>query len=135
MIEKQSAKTSSKRLKDGVRQVSRQAARVPAATLRKILFGGVISSDFFYRHKFKLFIMLVLVMFYISTKYQCQTGMETIRDLKAKLDVVKTESIRERSTYMSRIRESSMTRMADSIQPGLAVQTQPPYVITVDDDD
>lgn len=120
---------SRNRKKSSVRQAIVSA---PARTLRSILFGGVVSSDFFYRHKLKLFVILVLVMFYISTKYQCQTGMQTIRKLENRLEVVKTESIRERSLYMSRIRESSMTRLADSIHPGLAVQTQPPFVIEND---
>lgn len=110
----------------------RKISKVPVRTLRSILFGDVLSSDFFYRHKLKIFVLLVLVMFYISTKYQCQTGMETIRKLSDRLEIVKTESIRERSTYMSRIRESSMTRLADSIHPGLAVQTQPPFIVTDD---
>ena len=30
-----------------------------------------------------------------------------------------------------RIRESSMQRLADSIRPGLTVQEQPPYVLSV----
>lgn len=99
-----------------------------------MLTGGVVSSDFFYKHKLKIFVVLVLAMFYISTKYQCQTGMETIRKLEEKLDVAKAESIRERSKYMSRIRESSMAALADSIRPGLAVQQQPPFIISLDSD-
>lgn len=112
------------------KSVKQQLAKAPARTIRTVLTGGVFNSDFFYRHMLKIFIFLVLVIFYISTKYQCQTGMETIRKLENRLEVVKTESIRERSLYMSRIRESAMTRLADSIHPGLAVQQQPPYVIT-----
>ena len=101
----------------------------PGKTFRSMISGGVISMDFFNRHKLKLFVALVLIVFYISTKYQCQTGMETIRRLENQLEIVRAESIRERSEYMSRIRESSMTVLADSIRPGLAVQTQPPYVL------
>ena len=79
--------------------------------------------------------LLILIMFYISTKYQCQTGMETIRELEEQLDITKAEGIRERSLYMSRIRESAMTALADSIRPGLAVQQQPPFVLSLDDAD
>lgn len=99
----------------------------PARTVRTILRGGVVNSDFFYRHKLKIFLGLVLVMFYISTKYQCQTGMETIQQLQTDLDVVKTETIRQKATYMSRIRESAMSQLADSIRPGLCIQSQPPF--------
>lgn len=123
------AKTTGKK-KETVRET---VAKAPQRTIRTILTGGVLHSDFFYRHKFKLFVLVILVMFYISTKYQCQTGMETIRKLENRLEVVKTESIRERSLYMSRIRESSMAALADSIRPGLSVQQQPPFVLHLDE--
>lgn len=94
-----------------------------------MLFGSLVSSDFIVKHWLKIFCLLLLVMIYISTKYQCQTGMESIKKLNARLEVMKTERIRERSTYMSRIRESAMQSLADSIKPGLRVQEQPPYHI------
>ncbi len=101
----------------------------PRRTMGGVVSGGLLSSDFFYRHKLKIFVALVLVMIYIATKYQCMTGMESIRRLENRLEVVKTERIRERSRYMSRIRESSMAAIADSIRPGLSVQNQPPYTL------
>lgn len=118
-----------KKKKETVRDSIKKA---PGRTIRSFLFGDVVSSDFFYKHKLKIFVALVLIMFYISTKYQCQTGMETIRKLENRLEVVKTESIRERATYMSRIRESSMAALADSVRPGLSVQQQPPYVLILE---
>lgn len=57
------------------------------------------------------------------------TGIETIRKLETELEIVKTERIRERSKYMSRIRESSMAELADSIHPGLSIHVAPPYEI------
>lgn len=103
--------------------------KVPRKTFFSILHGGLVSSDFFSKHKLKIFIAVVLVMIYISTKYQALTGMETIQRLERELEVVKTERIRERSHYMSRIRESSMAAIADSVRPGLSVQDQPPYTL------
>ena len=122
-----------KKAKEKNKSVRSTIAKAPAKTLRSVIFGDVISSDFFYKHNLKLFVGVVLVMFYISTKYQCQTGMETIRKLENRLEVVKTESIRERATYMSRIRESSMAALADSVRPGLSVQQQPPYVLHLEE--
>lgn len=94
---------------------------------RRLIFGSVISSDFIVKHWLKIFVLMLLIMIYISTKYRCQTDMETISKLTTQLEVVKTERIRQRSTYMSRIRESAMQELADSIRPGLTVQEQPPY--------
>ena len=105
-----------------------------ANAIRGIFTGSVVNSDFFFRHKLKIFVLLVLMMLYISTKYECMTGMESIRKLETKLEVIKTERIREKSFYMSRIRESSMTQIADSVRPGLCVQQQPPYHLILEKD-
>ena len=106
-------------------------AKAPRKTLWVLFTGAMVNSDFFFRHKLKFFIILALVMFYISTKYQCQTGMEEIKRLEKQLDVVKTEGIREKSFYMSQIRETSMATIADSIRPGLALQKQPPFKLKI----
>lgn len=111
------------------KSVKKTIKDAPGKTIRSVLTGGVVHSGFFMRHKIKIFVMVVLIMFYISTKYECQTGMENIRKLQKDLDVVRTESIREKALYMSRIRESSMAILADSIRPGLVVQQQPPFVL------
>ena len=93
--------------------------------------GGTIRVDFFLRDWLQLLIILVLVMVFITTKYQRMTKMEEIKRLENELMIMRTERVRERSNYMSRIRESSMQRLADSIRPGLTVQEQPPYVLSV----
>jgi hypothetical protein len=125
-----------------MKKTSREMARISNQTKQKteskkkqslparVLYGNVISSEFFSRHWMKIFILVVLVMIYISNKYQCLTSMETIKKLEADLEVAKTERIRERSTYMSRIRESAMQELVDSVMPGLSVQEQPPYQLS-----
>lgn len=97
--------------------------------LRRVLFGNVVTSGFFMRHWMPIFVLLVLIMIYITTKYQCMTSMERIRDLETELAITKTERIRQRSTYMSRIREAAMQQLADSVLPGFAVQEQPPFIL------
>lgn len=72
-------------------------------------------------------------MFFISTKYQCQTGMETIRKLEKKVNIVRAETIREKSMYMSRIRESSIAAVADTVRPGLQIQPQPTFSLSQND--
>ena len=53
--------------------------------------------------------------------------MEHIRALEQELEIVETERIRVKSIYMSRIRESSMQEMVDTMHLNLRVQDQPPY--------
>ncbi|MEE1207700.1 MAG: FtsL-like putative cell division protein [Muribaculaceae bacterium] len=94
---------------------------------RRLIYGNVVTSEFFARHWMKFFILLVLVMIYISTKYECMTKMEEIQRLERELSVAKTERIRQHSNYMSRTRESAMQQLVDTVIPGLAVQEQPPF--------
>lgn len=67
-------------------------------------------------------------MVYITNRYQCLTRMEEIRKLEHELEIVQTERIRERSEYMSRIRESSMQELVDTMHLNLRVQDKPPYL-------
>ncbi len=94
---------------------------------RKLIFGSIISLDFIQKHWISIFVLVLLVLIYISTKYKCQTDMEIINKLTNHLEVIKTERIHQRSTYMSRIRESAMQELVDSLHPGLVVQEQPPF--------
>ena len=71
-------------------------------------------------------------MVYISNKYQVQTKIETIHSLEQELERVRTESVRQRSEYMSRTRESSMQMIIDTLKMGLEVREQPPYIIYVE---
>lgn len=66
-------------------------------------------------------------MVYITNRYQCLTRMEEIRKLEHELEIVQTERIRERSEYMSRIRESSMQELVNTMHLNLRVQDKPPY--------
>ncbi|MCH5318277.1 MAG: hypothetical protein J1E38_01040 [Paramuribaculum sp.] len=93
----------------------------------RILYGQVISSDFFAKHWLTAFAALTIIMIFITNKYNCQTKMEEIRRLETELEIVKTERIRVRSAYMSRTRESSMQHLVDSLGLNLHVQEKPPY--------
>lgn len=95
------------------------------------MYGQVLSLDFFARHWLIIFTALAIIMMYITNKYNTQTKMEEIRALTRELEIVKTERIRVRSSYMSRIRESEMQNLVDSMGLGLSVSEQPPYKISV----
>lgn len=93
----------------------------------RVIYGQIISSDFFARHWLAAFAALTVIMVFITNKYNCQTKMEEIRRLNTELEIAKTERIRVRSIYMSRIRESSMQHLVDSLGLNLHVQERPPY--------
>ncbi len=97
--------------------------------LRQIMYGRVVNSDFFARNWMGMVLLAFVLLIYISGKYTCQTKMEEIRRLEHKLEVVMAERVSVRSSYMSRIRESSMQTLVKKMNLGLAVQDQPPYKI------
>lgn len=101
--------------------------RVRDTWLLRTLHGRILSIDFFKRNWVVVLGVAVMLMIYITSRYECQTKMERIRALETELEVAKTERVRAKSAYMSRIRESSMQQMVDSLRLGLTVQEQPPY--------
>lgn len=96
----------------------------------RLIYGQVVSSDFFARNWLFVFSVVVIIMAFITNKYNCQTSMEEIRRLDTELEIVKTERIRVRSAYMSRIRESAMQHLVDSLGLNLHVQERPPYKLS-----
>ena len=98
--------------------------------LLRALHGRLISTDFFAKHWLKVIIAIVMILIYITNKYQCLTKMETIRALEQELEIVETERVRVRGEYMSLIRESSMQNLVDSLHLGLQVQERPPFKIS-----
>lgn len=95
----------------------------------RILQGRWFSTSFFLKNAIIIISALIFLMIYISNKYQVQTKIETIHKLQQELERVKTESVRERSEYMSRTRESSMQQMIDTLHLGLEVREHPPFII------
>lgn len=95
------------------------------------LHGRILSMDFFRRHWLAVLGVVAMLMIYITNRYTCQTQMETIQRLERELEVAKTERVREKSAYMSRIRESKMQHKIDSLRLGLTVQDQPPYRLSL----
>lgn len=93
----------------------------------QLMYGRVVSSDFFAHNWLAVFTVIVMILIYITNKYHNQTKMEEIRALNRELEIVRTERVRERSLYMSRTRESSMQQLVDSLHLGLCVQDAPPF--------
>lgn len=98
-------------------------------------YGRVVSSRFFKKYLFQTAFGVGLIMIYISNRYDCITGMETIKSLQSELDIVKTELQSERSNYMSATRESAMQALVDTLHLGLGIQDRPPYQLTYETDE
>ncbi|MBO5780303.1 MAG: hypothetical protein J6R27_04295 [Muribaculaceae bacterium] len=94
-----------------------------------VIAGRWLSTNFFGKHWGVILAIVVLIMTYITSRYQCITAMETIKKLEYELQVVKSERIRERSYYMSGIRESAMQERIDNLGLGLQISQTPPYLL------
>lgn len=103
-----------------------------ANVFRGIFLGSAVSLSFFGRNKFTFALVVGLFMVYITFKYECQTSMEKIAKLENRLAVVKSESVKQKSTYMSRTRESNMQLYIDSLNLPLKLQEKPPYKLTLE---
>ncbi len=103
----------------------------PKKTKSKNPLAGIniqgISYHIFVRHLALWLTVLFFAFWYISSRFDHVTAMETVKKLTHQLEVVRTDVQSERSEYMSRTCESSMTQMVDSLDMGLSIQEQPPY--------
>lgn len=99
--------------------------------IRSALSGGWLSTRFFSRHWGIILAIVVLVMIYITNRYQCITAMENIQKLNKELEVVKSERIRQKSVYMNSIRERTMQQIISDAGLDLTHRDQPPYKLTI----
>lgn len=95
--------------------------------------GRVVSSRFFKKYFIQTTFIVCMFMVYISNRYDCVTGMETITALNNELAIVKTELQSQRALYMSSTRESAMQAMVDTLHLGLSIQECPPYHIVYEE--
>lgn len=100
--------------------------------IRRLLYGQVVSSDFFARNWLVMLVAMFMILTYISGKYTCQTKMEEVQRLTRELEVVNAERVRARSAYMGRIRESAMQELVDSLHLNLHVQDCPPFNLSLE---
>jgi hypothetical protein len=101
----------------------------------RALHGELLTLDLFLKHWIRIFLFVAMIIIFISSKYECQTCMEEIKTLKRDLEIVETECVRVKGEYMSRVRESYMAHLVDSMRLNLKVQEQPPFKLTYEEQD
>ena len=93
-------------------------------------YGRVLNVDFFLRHWLIVVCVIFMAIAYISSRYMVRDQKLTTRRLAKQLEIVDAEKANERESYMSNIRESSMTERIDTFHLGLSVRERPPYIVT-----
>ncbi len=100
--------------------------------IRKLLYGQVVTSDFFARNWVAMLVVLFCFLTFISGKYTCMTKMEESQRLERKVDETHKEFVRVRSEYMGKIRESAVKQQIDSMRLHLELQERPPYKLVIE---
>lgn len=100
--------------------------------INRSLNAQIINIDFILRHWLIVLTVLIMFLTYIASKYMVLTHMEQSDRLNASLEIVSAERAHVREGYMSRIRESALAGMVDTMGLGLSVSERPPYKIADD---
>ena len=75
-------------------------------SLKSIIGGDILATDFFRRQTKMLVLVMVLVLFYIHNRYACQQQMIEIDKLKKELIDIKYDALTRSSELMERSRQS-----------------------------
>ena len=96
---------------------------------RMIRSGEIVSGEWFARNWMKVFAVLFTIFCYITCRFGYSSTMESIIAERERLNTIQAEETRQRTLYNSRICETSMQELVDSLHLNLTVQTQPPFII------
>ncbi len=98
-------------------------------SLKDILGGDILATDFFRRQAGLLFLIMVLTIIYINNRYECQMQLIRIDNLKKELTDIKYDALTRSSELMERSRQSRIEEYISTKESDLQTSTNPPYVI------
>ena len=99
---------------------------------RSIIGGDILAAEFFHRQAKLLVLLLVLVLFYINNRYECQQLMIRIEELKKELTDIKYDALTRSSELMEHSRQSRIEEYIATQHSDLQSATTPPYLIRND---
>ena len=92
-------------------------------SLKNIIGGDILATDFFRRQTKLLVLIMVLILFYIHNRYACQQQMIEIDKLKKELIDIKYDALTRSSELMERrIYRDERKRFADFDQSAVLNQ-------------
>jgi len=98
-------------------------------SLKNIIGGDILATDFFRRQTKLLVLIMVLILFYIHNRYACQQQMIEIDKLKKELTDIKYDALTRSSELMERSRQSRIEEYIATKESDLQTSTHPPYLI------
>ncbi len=119
-------------LQDAIKEQAREDERPQSSTftLRKILGGDWLTTDFLRRQIGVILLVVGLSIVYISNRYSCQKDMLEIDKLNAELIDAKYKALSSSSELTEKCRESNVLDLLKSNKDSvLKIANQPPYII------
>lgn len=101
-------------------------------SIRSILGGDILATDFLKRQTNLLILIMVLTIFYINNRYESQQELIEIDRLKKVLTDIKYDALTRSSELMEKSRQSRIEEYISTEESKLETATSRPYLITKD---
>lgn len=98
---------------------------------KAFLDGGILNNEFLHRQTGLIILVLVLTVWYVNNRYECQRDLLEIDHLKHELEDIKYDALTRSSELMERSRQSRIEEYVQSNtdEDGLQASTNRPYLI------
>lgn len=104
-------------------------------SLKTILGGDILNADLFRRQLWLIVIIVVFVIIYVASRYQCQQDIIKIANMESELKDAKYRALSISSKLTERCRESHVLQLLKENNDSLLqVSDQPPYIINIPDE-
>ena len=104
-------------------------------SLKTILGGDILNAELFRRQLWRIVIIVVFVIIYVASRYQCQQDIIKIANMETELKDAKYRALSISSKLTERCRESHVLQLLKENNDSLLqVSDQPPYIINIPED-
>ena len=101
-------------------------------SIKSILGGDILATDFFKRQTNLLILIMILTIFYINNRYESQQEMIEIDRLRKELTDIKYDALTRSSELMEKSRQSRIEEYISTEESNLETATSRPFLITKD---
>ncbi len=136
--QKEGEKDGEKSLSEVIREQATEdeAPQSRTFSLKKILGGDILSTSFMHRQVWLFLLIALFIVVYIANRYSCQQDIIQIDALQKELKDAKYRALSSNSKLTEKSRQSNVLEMLkDNKDSTLKLPSQPPYIITVPDNE
>ena len=107
----------------------KEAKKKKSNSLKSILGGDILATDFF-RRQTKLLVLIMVLIIFIHNRYASQQQQIEIDKLKKELIDIKYDALTRSSELMEKSRQSRIEDYISTKESDLQTSTHPPYLIS-----